>query len=83
VRGVFHCLQAGCNAMTKDGKGGVIINLASIASLVRRPPPPAPSHLVRVQISFSTFLERLARPRWLRWITPNVYPLIHITIPPN
>lgn len=34
IRGVFHCLQQSCNAMTADNKGGVIVNLASIASLV-------------------------------------------------
>lgn len=34
VKGVFHCAQESCKMMTADGKGGVIINLASIASVV-------------------------------------------------
>ena len=32
VRGVFHCLKAAVGRMTGDGKGGSIVNLASIAS---------------------------------------------------
>lgn len=34
VRGVFFCLKAGCKRMLADGKGGRIVNLASIASLI-------------------------------------------------
>lgn len=34
VKGVFHCLQAGVKKMLADGKGGAIVNLASIASLI-------------------------------------------------
>lgn len=34
VRGVYHCLKAGCKRMLEDGKGGRIVNLASIASLI-------------------------------------------------
>ncbi|MEX0779001.1 MAG: glucose 1-dehydrogenase [Balneolales bacterium] len=33
VKGVYNCLQAGLNYMTKDG-GGVILNMASVASCV-------------------------------------------------
>lgn len=33
VRGVFLCLRAGIKRMLADGKGGSIVNLASIASL--------------------------------------------------
>jgi 2-keto-3-deoxy-L-fuconate dehydrogenase len=31
VKGVFHCLQESCKAMTSDNKGGVIVNLASVS----------------------------------------------------
>ena len=34
VKGVFHCLKAGVSSMLADGKGGAIVNLASIASLI-------------------------------------------------
>ena len=34
VKGVFFCLKAGCKRMLADGKGGRIVNLASIASLI-------------------------------------------------
>ena len=34
VKGVFHCLQAGVRHMLADGKGGAIVNLASIASIL-------------------------------------------------
>jgi len=34
VKGVFHCLQAGVKMMLSDGRGGAIVNLASIASLI-------------------------------------------------
>ena len=34
VKGVFHCLKAGVESMLADGKGGAIVNLASIASLI-------------------------------------------------
>lgn len=34
VKGVFHCLQAGVKNMLADGKGGAIVNLASIASII-------------------------------------------------
>ena len=34
IKGVFHCLQAGVKNMLSDGKGGAIVNLASIASLI-------------------------------------------------
>ena len=34
VKGVFHCLKAGVEKMLADGKGGAIVNLASIASLI-------------------------------------------------
>ena len=34
VKGVFHCLQAGVKKMLADGRGGAIVNLASIASLI-------------------------------------------------
>ena len=34
VKGVFHCLQAGVKKMLSDGRGGAIVNLASIASLI-------------------------------------------------
>ena len=34
VKGVFHCLQAGVRHMLSDKKGGAIVNLASIASLL-------------------------------------------------
>ena len=34
VKGVFFCLQSGCKRMLADGKGGRIVNLASIASLI-------------------------------------------------
>lgn len=34
VRGVYFCLKAGCKRMLADGKGGTIVNLASIASLI-------------------------------------------------
>jgi len=34
VRGVFFCLKSGCKRMLSDGKGGRIVNLASIASLI-------------------------------------------------
>ena len=34
VLGVFFCLKYGVKAMLKDGKGGSIVNLASIASLI-------------------------------------------------
>ena len=34
VKGVFHCLQEACKAMTSNGVGGSIVNLASVASLV-------------------------------------------------
>uniref|UniRef100_A0A7S3BTZ3 Uncharacterized protein n=1 Tax=Haptolina ericina TaxID=156174 RepID=A0A7S3BTZ3_9EUKA len=34
VKGVFHCLKAGVNMMLADGKGGAIVNLASIASVI-------------------------------------------------
>jgi len=33
VKGVFHCLKAGVRHMIADGKGGAIVNLASIASV--------------------------------------------------
>ena len=34
VLGVFFCLKYGVNKMVADGKGGRIVNLASIASLI-------------------------------------------------
>jgi len=34
VRGVFYCLKHGVRLMLADGKGGAIVNLASIASLI-------------------------------------------------
>jgi len=34
IKGVFHCLQAGVKKMLSDGRGGAIVNLASIASLI-------------------------------------------------
>ena len=34
VKGVFHCLRAGVRHMLADGKGGAIVNLASIASIL-------------------------------------------------
>ena len=34
VKGVYHCLQAAVSRMMTDGKGGAILNLASIASLI-------------------------------------------------
>ena len=34
VKGVFHCLRAGVRHMLADGKGGAIVNLASIASII-------------------------------------------------
>jgi 2-keto-3-deoxy-L-fuconate dehydrogenase len=34
VKGVFHVAQEGVKGMLADGKGGVIINLASIASII-------------------------------------------------
>ena len=34
MKGVFHCLQAGVKKMLADGRGGAIVNLASIASLI-------------------------------------------------
>ena len=34
VRGVFFCLKHGVKKMLADGKGGAIVNLASIASLI-------------------------------------------------
>ena len=34
VKGVFFCLKAGVERMLADGKGGAIVNLASIASLI-------------------------------------------------
>ena len=34
VKGVYHCLQAGVSSMMADGKGGAIVNLASIASVI-------------------------------------------------
>jgi NAD(P)-dependent dehydrogenase (short-subunit alcohol dehydrogenase family) len=34
VKGVFHCLQAGVRHMLSDGKGGSIVNLASISSII-------------------------------------------------
>ena len=35
VKGVYFCALEAVNSMVAGGKGGVIINLASIASLVR------------------------------------------------
>ena len=37
VKGVFHCLKAAVKLMMKDKKGGSIVNLASIASLIGIP----------------------------------------------
>jgi len=37
VKGVFHCLKSGVSRMLADGKGGVVCNLASIASLIGIP----------------------------------------------
>ena len=34
VKGVFYCLKYGVKRMLADGKGGAIVNLASIASLI-------------------------------------------------
>ena len=34
VKGVFHCLKTGVKHMLADGKGGSIVNLASIASII-------------------------------------------------
>lgn len=34
VAGVYNCLKAGVRAMLADGKGGAIVNLASIASVI-------------------------------------------------
>lgn len=34
VAGVYHCLKAGVSAMLSDDKGGAIVNLASIASVI-------------------------------------------------
>ena len=34
VEGVFNCLKAGVRHMLSDGKGGAIVNLASIASIL-------------------------------------------------
>jgi 2-keto-3-deoxy-L-fuconate dehydrogenase len=34
VKGVFYCLKHGVKRMLADGKGGAIVNLASIASLI-------------------------------------------------
>jgi len=37
VKGVFHCLKAGVGQMMEDKKGGAVLNLASIASLIGVP----------------------------------------------
>jgi len=37
VKGVFHCLKAAVARMLADGKGGAVLNLASIASLIGIP----------------------------------------------
>jgi NAD(P)-dependent dehydrogenase (short-subunit alcohol dehydrogenase family) len=34
VLGVFLCLKEACRYMLADGKGGAIVNLASIASTI-------------------------------------------------
>lgn len=34
VKGLFHCLKSGVTRMLADGKGGAIVNLASIASVI-------------------------------------------------
>eukprot|EP00966_Prymnesium_polylepis_P270290 6243773-Prymnesium_polylepis.1 len=34
VKGVFHCLKEAVGRMLADGKGGAIVNLASIASVI-------------------------------------------------
>merc|ERR1711865_273177 len=37
VKGMFHCLHAGVGQMMEDKKGGAVLNLASIASLIGVP----------------------------------------------
>lgn len=37
VKGIFHCLKAGVGSMMADKQGGVVLNLASIASLIGVP----------------------------------------------
>lgn len=74
VKGVFYCSKVGVASMLESGEGGAIVNLGSIASLVRRrdapPPPSLPRRLLtltRHARSACTTVSRTACPRARCW----------------